>query len=115
MSIGIMGYIVPATEPGAAAGGLDVYQVEQRAEEAGVDLTAEHWQVIRFLHDYYHYEGEPLNARELVGALSGRFDAQGGRRYLSRLFPGGVVTQGCWIAGLRVPEYSRDASFGVAL
>ncbi len=70
----------------------------------GVELTADHREVIRFFQDYFErFEIEPpmralvRHARELWG------EARGNSRYLYRLFPDGPGTQACRYAGLPRP------------
>jgi sulfur relay (sulfurtransferase) DsrC/TusE family protein len=69
---------------------------------------------INFLRDYYLENGLPESGREISDALDARFTGQGGRKYLRRLFPEGPVAQGMRIAGLPVPAYTEDESFGVS-
>jgi len=85
---------------------------EQLAREAGVSLTDEHLEVLRFLRDRFSHEGQARSARQVIEALEKRFSERGGRRYLYQLFPGGPVTQGSQLAGLPQPAYSTDRSFG---
>lgn len=82
------------------------------AGKEGLELSDAHWQVIDFLRNRYLEQGDPESAREVAEDLESAFEEQGGVRYLRRLFPGGPVTQGCRIAGLPVPAYSTDPSFG---
>jgi tRNA 2-thiouridine synthesizing protein E len=55
------------------------------ARETGLDpLTADHWRVLRFIHDYYLKEGKaPLNHKIKQGT---GFSIM----VLERMFPGGV-------------------------
>ncbi len=84
------------------------------AADEGVELTDEHWGVIKFLRQYYARGGDFEHARELTEALTKQVSDKGGRRYLYQLFPHGPVTQGCKIAGLPVPRDSTDPGFGYA-
>jgi tRNA 2-thiouridine synthesizing protein E len=84
------------------------------AAEEGIQMTDEHWEVVRFLRDDYREHGNTRGSRALLDALTKRFDSRGGKKHLYLLFPNGPVTQGCKIAGLPLPEYSRDTSFGTA-
>lgn len=86
---------------------------ERLARAEGIELTAAHWDVIRFVRRYYRDHGEAHNARELLDAMAGAFVTEGGKKHLYRLFPHGPVTQCSKLAGLPVPEHSRDASFGI--
>ncbi len=82
------------------------------AEQQGVDLTDAHWDAISGLQDYFSRHEFSNKRRELTDALEEKFHAQGGLKYLYRLFPGGPVAQGCRIAGLQPPSGSVDQSFG---
>jgi TusE/DsrC/DsvC family sulfur relay protein len=89
------------------------HALEVAAAEA-LDLTPDHWEVIRALQEFHHrHEDDPaIRLRELHDALEERFHARGGRRYLFNLFPGGPVGQGCRLAGLKPPAGSIQAGFG---
>lgn len=87
-------------------------QIEQRAEQEGIQLTDEHMGVLECLRDYYLELGEAENGRDLEEMLNEIFDGHGGRKYLWRLFPGGPVTQGSRIAGLPIPPHTGDKGFG---
>ncbi len=89
-------------------------EAERIAREEGIQLTDDHWEVIRFLRDYYQEHGQPKYAREVLEALEERFAEKGGRKYLYQLFPKGPVNQGTRIAGLPHPLYTVDPSFGTA-
>jgi tRNA 2-thiouridine synthesizing protein E len=84
------------------------------AAEEGIEMTDEHWEVVHFLRGDYRDHGNTRGARDLLDNLTERFESRGGKKHLYLLFPSGPVTQGCKIAGLPLPEYSRDASFGTA-
>jgi tRNA 2-thiouridine synthesizing protein E len=82
------------------------------AQDEGLTLTDAHWDVINFLRARYLEQGDPESAREVAEDLRETFEGRGGEKQLRRLFPGGPVTQGSRIAGLPVPAYSVDPSFG---
>jgi tRNA 2-thiouridine synthesizing protein E len=88
---------------------------ELLAAREGIHLTEIHWEVIDFLRGYYLRNGLVDSGRELAMALDRTFATQGGLKYLHRLFPDGPVAQGSRIAGLPVPPYTEDASFGSSL
>ena len=82
------------------------------ASEEGLETEADHWEVIRALHEYFaRHDGPSINSRELHDALEEKFHARGGMKYLYNLFPGGPVTQGCRLAGLEPPS-GADKGFG---
>lgn len=102
-----------STVPGfpEAPHGWSLEMAAAKASELGVELTDDHWEVVRALQHYFTRHEFP-NRRELTDALDERFHNQGGSRYLYRLFPGGPVAHGCLIAGLEPPSGSVDKSFG---
>lgn len=85
---------------------------ESIAREEGISMTPEHWQVVDFVREYYAQHGRVSAGRELAEALNEAFAAQGGSTYLLKLFPLGPVAQASRIAGLPVPPYTEDPSFG---
>lgn len=87
-------------------------QAKARAEEEGIELEGVHWEVIHFLRDRFLREGQAKSGRHVLEALDQEFVARGGKRYLYTLFPGGPVTQGSRFAGLPLPPYTTDPSFG---
>jgi tRNA 2-thiouridine synthesizing protein E len=73
-----------------------------KAEE--VEMTAEHWEVVNFLRDYYNeYQIAPA-VRVLIKAVKEKFGPEkGNNKYLYELFPYGPAKQACKIAGLPKP------------
>jgi tRNA 2-thiouridine synthesizing protein E len=75
-----------------------------RAQAAAEDLelTAEHWEVIRFLRAHFARHGTQASVRDMIKHFRGIWDrAKGSSRYLHRLFPrGGPQKQGNRLAGL---------------
>ncbi len=84
------------------------------AGDEGLELGADHWEVVRALQHYFarHDEGRALKVRALHDALDEHFHAKGGIRYLYEILPGGPVAQGCRLAGLKAPPDAADPSFG---
>ena len=74
------------------------------AQEEGIDMTDEHWEVVNFLREYYdEYQIAPA-VRVLVKAIKKKFGAdKGSNKYLYELFPYGPAKQACKIAGLPKP------------
>lgn len=85
---------------------------EAAARAEGITMTPEHWQVVDFVREYYLQHGKVSAGRELAEALNEAFAAQGGSAYLLKQFPLGPVAQASRIAGLPVPPYTEDPSFG---
>jgi len=83
------------------------------AREEGIDLGADHLELLAALQVYFTRHDKPdMNMRELHDALDERFHSRGGMRHLYQLFPGGPVAQGCRLAGLEVPAGAVNKSFG---
>lgn len=74
------------------------------AEQEGIDLSDEHWEVINFLRDYYNeYQIAPA-IRVLVKQMKKAFGPEkGNNKYLYELFPYGPAKQACKFAGLPKP------------
>lgn len=74
------------------------------AEAENVNMTAEHWEVINFLREYYQeYQIAPA-IRVLTKALTKKLGAEkGSNKYLYELFPYGPAKQACKIGGLPKP------------
>ena len=94
--------------------GWSANNAEQKAEQLGVSLDDERWEVVRGLQDYFS-KHEFNNRRELRDALNEKFHHMGGMKHLFQLFPGGPVAQGCQIAGIEMPSGTVDPSFGSVL
>lgn len=73
-----------------------------RAREEGLELTEEHWQVIRYLRDYYQEHGVQAQVRVMIKHFSEAWgEVRGSNHYLHDLFPiGGPQKQGNRLAGL---------------
>jgi tRNA 2-thiouridine synthesizing protein E len=68
----------------------------------GLELSAEHWEVIRFLRAHYARYGTQASVRDMIRHFREVWGgAKGSNRYLHRLFPrGGPQKQGNRLAGL---------------
>jgi len=74
------------------------------AAQEGITLTAEHWEVVRFVRDFYLEFNTSPAIRMLVKAMAKAFgEEKGNSRYLYRLFPKGPAKQATKIAGLPKP------------
>ncbi len=85
---------------------------QRQASAEGLFLTDEHWEIIVYLRERYRAQGNARSAREVLKELEEQFGVGKGRRSLYELFPGGPVSQGSRLAGLPLPPYSADPSFG---
>lgn len=84
---------------------------EEIAKEDGLELSQDHWDVIRALQEYYHKVEFP-HMRQIKDALDEKFHSKGGMRYLYQIIPRGPVAEGCRLAGLNIPAGAIDKSFG---
>ena len=72
------------------------------ARRDNIELTNEHWTVLRFMRDFLELHRVAPDARFVIRHLG---DAHGvGRNRLFELFPYGYVQQACKIAGMRRPR-----------
>ena len=101
---------MPDSFPHAPAG-WSTSMAEAVASEDGLELTDDHWQLVRALQEYYDKAERP-NLRQITDALEESFHSRGGMKYLYKIIPGGPVAQGCILAGLDVPAGAVDKSFG---
>lgn len=85
---------------------------QRQATAEGLFLDDEHWEIIIYLRERYRRKGPARSAREILRELEERFSEGNGRRHLYELFPGGPVSQASRLAGLPLPPYSSDRSFG---
>ena len=72
------------------------------ARREGITITESHWQVIRFMREYYEQHHIAPDARFVLKFLAQTRGAE--RNELFRLFPYGYVKQACKIAGMRKPR-----------
>lgn len=77
---------------------------ETMAARDGVELEAAHWEILRFLRDYYfRYQIAPA-IRVLTREVGKRLGAdKGNSAYLNQLFQFGPARQACRYAGLPKP------------
>ena len=74
------------------------------AANEGISLSPEHWEVVRFVRDFYLEFNTSPAIRMLVKAMANKFgEEKGNSRYLYRLFPKGPAKQATKIAGLPKP------------
>ncbi|RUS02419.1 sulfurtransferase TusE [Pectobacterium polaris] len=74
------------------------------AEQEGIVLTEPHWEVVRFVRNFYQEFNTSPAIRMLVKAMAQKYgEEKGNSRYLYRLFPKGPAKQATKIAGLPKP------------
>lgn len=74
---------------------------EQFAADEDIELTAEHWAVIRFVRAWFTEHGVAPSGRDMTTFMK----AQGAsRNRVFELFPYGYVQQTCKIAGMIKPR-----------
>ncbi|HDE2364594.1 TPA: sulfurtransferase TusE [Klebsiella pneumoniae] len=74
------------------------------AAQEGITLAVEHWEVVRFVREFYLEFNTSPSIRMLVKAMANKFgEEKGNSRYLYRLFPKGPAKQATKIAGLPKP------------
>lgn len=79
------------------------------AAEQSIEMTDAHWEIVRYLRQYYDEFGLTPNIRLLAKVLIKQFGQdKGSQKYLYTLFPKGPSYQGCLIAGLPVPRDCID-------
>ena len=104
--------ITPESFPNAPDG-WDIETAKITAKAKGINLSDDHWDLIRALQEYYR-KVEFARLRQIKDALEEKFHSRGGMKYLYQIIPGGPVAEGCRLAGLNVPAGAIDKSFGSA-
>ncbi len=96
-----------------APAGWKKSDAEVVAKAEGLELTADHWDVIIAVQNYYSsHNDSKISPRELHDALDEKFHSKGGLKYVYELLPGGPVAQGCRLAGCQPPAGAVDTGFG---
>ncbi|AIJ09661.1 MULTISPECIES: sulfurtransferase TusE [Edwardsiella] len=74
------------------------------ALQEGITLSEAHWEVVRFVREFYQTFNTSPAIRMLVKAMTQKYgEEKGNSRYLYRLFPKGPAKQATKIAGLPRP------------
>jgi tRNA 2-thiouridine synthesizing protein E len=80
------------------------------AEQEGIELTDKHWDLINYLRDeYINNGGNQPNTRNIVKAMSAKWNEKIGQKDVYELFPKDPSKQGGRIAGL--PESRRKGGY----
>lgn len=74
------------------------------AASLAIELTPAHWEIVRFIRDYYQRFQHLPNNRMFVKAVQKELgETKGNSRYLHGLFPDSPLKYACLIAGLPKP------------
>lgn len=73
------------------------------AAREGIELTPEHWDVLRFMRAYYDENRIAADARFVIRHIVEK-QGSGARNRLFELFPYGYPGQACKIAGMKRPR-----------
>lgn len=74
------------------------------AEQEGIILSPEHWEIIYFIRQFYQEFNTSPSVRLLVKAVAEKFGKEkGNSQYLFTLFPKGPAKQATKLAGLPKP------------
>jgi tRNA 2-thiouridine synthesizing protein E len=74
------------------------------AEANRIELSPAHWEIIRFIRNYYLEFKHLPNARVFTKAIAKSLgEDKGNSRYLHQLFPDGPLKYACKLAGLPKP------------
>lgn len=80
------------------------------AKEEGIELTEKHWDLIDYLRDeFINHAGNQPNTRNIVKAMSAKWNEKIGQKDIYELFPKDPSKQGGRIAGL--PESRRKGGY----
>jgi TusE/DsrC/DsvC family sulfur relay protein len=79
---------------------------KQFALEEGLELTDLHWNIIKFMRNYYSKNQIPADVRHVTKHLVDElgYSKKEAKKRLFELFPYGHVKQTCKIAGMRKPR-----------
>lgn len=76
---------------------------QEFAKRMDITLGEDHWDVLRFVRDYYQEHQIIPDVRHVIKHLSARHGAES-RNKVFELFPYGYVAQACKIAGMKRPR-----------
>lgn len=76
---------------------------EALAEELGIELEDDHWDVIRHMRALWEEHQVAPDARHIIKHLEQRYPGTG-RKRLFELFPYGYPAQACKVAGMKRPR-----------
>jgi len=73
------------------------------ASQENIELTEPHWEVLRFMRDYYAEHQIAVDVRHVIKHLAAKYGPES-RNMVFELFPYGYVKQACKIAGMKRPR-----------
>ena len=73
------------------------------ARQENIELNDDHWDVLRFMRDYYAEHQIAVDVRHVMKHLATKHGAES-RNMVFELFPYGYVKQACKIAGMKRPR-----------
>ena len=76
---------------------------EALAQDENIELNDDHWDVLRFMRDFYEEHQVAADTRYVIKHLAERMGREA-QKNLFVLFPYGYVKQACKIAGMRRPR-----------
>ncbi|MHB9119591.1 MAG: TusE/DsrC/DsvC family sulfur relay protein [Burkholderiales bacterium] len=76
---------------------------EEFARRENIQLSEDHWDVVRFMRNYFEEHQVAPDARYVIKHLTQRLGSES-RNKLFELFPYGYVQQACKIAGMKRPR-----------
>ena len=112
MEVVVEGQQISVTETGFLTSMDDWNEkvAEVIAEQEGITLTQEHWDVINYLRDeYINHNGNQPNNRTMLKDMSDRWGKKVTSKMLFDLFPGNPSKQAGRIGGL--PESMRKGGY----
>lgn len=83
----------------------DESAARQLAASEGLELSPEHWAVLRYMRQFYDEHHVAADARFVIKYMAEEMAlGRQARNYLFKLFPYGYVQQACKIAGMKRPR-----------
>jgi len=80
------------------------------AKKEGIELSDEHWKVIKFLRRFYFQYGVTPMVKVLIKHMTEELGKKAANRnHMYQLFPGGPAMQGARISGLPFPQGCIDS------
>jgi tRNA 2-thiouridine synthesizing protein E len=73
------------------------------ARQENIELTDVHWDVLRFMREYYAEHQVAVDVRHVIKHLAAKHGPES-RNLVFELFPYGYVKQACKIAGMKRPR-----------